>query len=56
MRVGVIPGGSTDAVAMSLHGTNDVMTAALHIILGDHRNVDVSSICDGTTGQLQRWS
>jgi hypothetical protein len=34
IRVGVIPGGSTDAVAMSLHGTDDVTTATLHILLG----------------------
>ena len=53
LRVGVIPGGSTDALAMSLHGTNDIVTATLHIIVGDHRNVDVSSICNGD-GKLLR--
>ena len=41
-RVGVIPGGSTDAVATTLHGTNDIITATLHIIIGDDRNVDIS--------------
>ena len=41
-RVGVIPGGSTDAVATTLHGTNDIITATLHIIIGDNRNVDIS--------------
>ena len=41
-RVGVIPGGSTDAVATTLHGTNDIITATLHIIIGDHRNIDIS--------------
>lgn len=55
-RVGIIPGGSTDAVATSLHGTNDVMTATLHIIIGDHRNVDVSSICDAENGTLLRYA
>ena len=54
LRVGVIPGGSTDALAMSLHGTNDIMTATLHIITGDRRNVDVSSICNGD-GHLLRF-
>ncbi len=39
IRAGVIPGGSTDAVAMSMHGTNDVETATLHIILGNVINV-----------------
>lgn len=34
VRVGVIPGGSTDTVAYSLHGTTDIMTSVLHIILG----------------------
>ena len=44
IRVGLIPGGSTNAVALSLHGTTDVMTAALHILIGDSRNIDVSSV------------
>merc|ERR1719412_1604481 len=35
VRVGFIPGGSTDAIAMCLHGTTDPVTSALHIILGD---------------------
>jgi ceramide kinase len=34
LAVGVVPGGSTDAVAYCMHGTNDVQTAVLHIILG----------------------
>ena len=54
IRVGVIPGGSTDAVAMSLHGTSDVLTAALHIIIGDELKVDVSSL--RTNGKFQRFS
>ena len=35
VRLGHIPAGSTDAVAFSVHGTRDVLTAALHIALGD---------------------
>lgn len=34
LRVGMVPGGSTDTVAFCLHGTNDIQTAILHIILG----------------------
>ena len=34
IRVGLIPAGSTDCVAMCLHGNNDPVTAALHIALG----------------------
>jgi len=44
IRVGFIPGGSTDTVSMSLHGNNDPVTAALHIVLGDRLGVDVVSI------------
>lgn len=44
VRVWVIPGGSTDAMALSLHGTVDVETAALHIVLWDERRIDVKSI------------
>lgn len=44
VRIGLIPGGSTNAVALSLYGTTDVTTAAMHILLGDHRNIDVSSV------------
>ena len=60
IRVGFIPGGksipeyeiqearyligSTDTVSMSLHGSTDPVTAALHIMLGDRLDVDVVSI------------
>jgi len=44
MRVGFIPGGSTDTVAMCLHGTTDPVTAALHIVLGHQLDVDAVSI------------
>lgn len=44
IRIGLIPGGSTNAVALSLYGTTDVVTAAMHILLGDRRNIDVSSV------------
>jgi ceramide kinase len=35
LRLGHIPAGSTDAVAYSLNGTRDQLTAALHIAVGD---------------------
>lgn len=44
MPVGVIPGGSTNTVAYSLHGTTDVQTAAIHIIFGDTAGLDISSV------------
>ncbi|KAG0696842.1 Ceramide kinase [Chionoecetes opilio] len=44
LRLGIIPGGSTDALCYSTHGTSDVVTAALHIIMGDSRQVDVASV------------
>jgi len=54
VRVGFIPGGSTDAIAMCLHGTTDPVTSALHIILGDRLQVDSVSIHSG--GKLERIS
>lgn len=44
IRVGFIPGGSTDCIALCLHGTNDPVTAALHIILGDSLKSDAVSV------------
>jgi len=35
LRVGIIPGGSTDTMAYCFHGTTDIRTAILHIILGE---------------------
>ncbi|XP_071528378.1 ceramide kinase [Panulirus ornatus] len=51
LRLGIIPGGSTDAMCHGTHGTSDVVTAALHIIMGDSRTVDVAAI--HRHGQLQ---
>ncbi|XP_034941938.1 ceramide kinase [Chelonus insularis] len=44
LPVGVIPSGSTDTVAYSLHGTTDVQTAVIHIIFGDTAGLDISSV------------
>eukprot|EP00798_Chlamydomonas_sp_ICE-L_P020658 gene20658-27444_t len=45
IRLGHIPGGSTDACAYSLHGTRSVEVAVMHILLGDRLSLDVSSVC-----------
>uniref|UniRef100_T1IWA5 DAGKc domain-containing protein n=1 Tax=Strigamia maritima TaxID=126957 RepID=T1IWA5_STRMM len=44
LRIGIIPAGSTDAMAFSTTGTNDPITSALHILIGDNVNVDVCGI------------
>lgn len=44
LPVAIIPAGSTDTVAYSLHGTADVRTAAIHLILGQRRGVDICSV------------
>nr|UVW99766.1 ceramide kinase [Sogatella furcifera] len=44
IRVGVIPGGSTDTIAYCIHGTTDIRTAVLHIIIGQSTGLDVSSV------------
>lgn len=52
--LGVIPAGSTDAVAYSSNGTNDPITSTLLIIMGDQINVDISSLHH--EGTLLRYS
>jgi ceramide kinase len=42
IRVGVIPGGSTDTVLYSLHGSSDIVNAVVHIILGEEIEIDES--------------
>lgn len=44
LRVGFIPGGSTDCIALCMHGNNDPVAAALHIILGDTLQADAVSV------------
>eukprot|EP01136_Pigoraptor_vietnamica_P045550 Opistho-1_new@23628 len=44
IRIGVIPAGSTDTVIFSAIGTNDVLTAALMIVLGGRIPLDVCSM------------
>ena len=51
LRFGVIPAGSTDAVACTLHGTRCPRTAAAHAALGGSQRMDALRVdaSDGTT-------
>lgn len=44
VRIGIIPAGSTDCICFSTVGTNDPVTSALHIIVGDCQPMDVCSV------------
>ncbi|XP_032335763.1 ceramide kinase-like protein [Camelus ferus] len=51
--LGVIPAGSTNVLAHSLHGIPHVVTATLHIIMGHIQQVDVCTF--STTGKFLRF-
>nr|XP_032823385.1 ceramide kinase-like protein isoform X1 [Petromyzon marinus] len=53
LPIGIIPAGSTDVVAYSMHGTSHAATASLHIILGHLLPVDVCSLA--VRGRLLRF-
>ncbi|XP_075385193.1 ceramide kinase-like protein [Tenrec ecaudatus] len=53
LPLGIIPAGSTNVLAHSLHGVPHVVTAALHIILGHIQPVDVCTF--SSTGRLLRF-
>uniref|UniRef100_A0A9J8AIF2 Ceramide kinase-like n=1 Tax=Cyprinus carpio carpio TaxID=630221 RepID=A0A9J8AIF2_CYPCA len=53
LPLGIIPAGSTDVVACSVHGIRRAVTAALHIIMGHHQPVDVCSF--SSMGRLLRF-
>ncbi|KAF7666895.1 hypothetical protein LDENG_00088410 [Lucifuga dentata] len=44
LRIGIIPAGSTDCICFATVGTNDSVTSALHIIVGDSQPMDVCSV------------
>ncbi|KAM6895777.1 ceramide kinase [Xenentodon cancila] len=44
IRIGIIPAGSTDCICFTTVGTNDPVTSALHIIVGDSQPMDVCSV------------
>lgn len=54
LPVGIIPGGSTDTIAYCLHGTTDVRTAVVHIVLGQRTGLDLASVRKANGGQLLR--
>ncbi|GAV75704.1 DAGK_cat domain-containing protein [Cephalotus follicularis] len=43
-RFGIIPAGSTDAIALSTTGVRDPITSALHIVLGKRVCLDIAQI------------
>ncbi|XP_077632505.1 ceramide kinase-like protein isoform X1 [Crocuta crocuta] len=53
LPLGLIPAGSTNVLAHSLHGIPHVVTATLHIIMGHIQPVDVCTF--STTGKLLRF-
>ncbi|XP_036900241.1 ceramide kinase-like protein [Sturnira hondurensis] len=53
LPLGVIPAGSTNVLAHSLHGIAHVVTATLHIIMGHVQPVDVCTF--STAGRLLRF-
>jgi ceramide kinase len=46
--IGVIPGGSTDTVTYCLHGTTDLQTSVIHIILGLTGGMDLASVSNSS--------
>ncbi|KAL0268927.1 UNVERIFIED_CONTAM: hypothetical protein PYX00_010705 [Menopon gallinae] len=44
LPVAIVPGGSTDCIAYSLHGTRDRKTAAIYAVLGTAKGFDVCSV------------
>ncbi|KAI1898162.1 hypothetical protein AGOR_G00069510 [Albula goreensis] len=53
LPLGVIPAGSTDIVAYSVHGIRHPVTATMHIIMGHRQAVDVCSF--SSLGRLVRF-
>ncbi|XP_067301208.1 ceramide kinase-like protein [Pseudorasbora parva] len=53
LPLGIIPAGSTDVVPCSVHGIRHAVTAALHIIMGNHQPVDMCSF--SCMGRLVRF-
>uniref|UniRef100_A0A3Q1GNC9 Ceramide kinase n=1 Tax=Acanthochromis polyacanthus TaxID=80966 RepID=A0A3Q1GNC9_9TELE len=49
LRIGIIPAGSTDCICFATVGTNDPVTSALHIIVGDSQPMDVCSVHHSNT-------
>uniref|UniRef100_A0A914WBR0 DAGKc domain-containing protein n=1 Tax=Plectus sambesii TaxID=2011161 RepID=A0A914WBR0_9BILA len=48
LKLGIIPAGSSNSVVQSAQGSADVVTAALHIALGDDCGVDICTVHRGS--------
>ncbi|VDP84122.1 unnamed protein product [Echinostoma caproni] len=48
--------GSTDTVVFSTHGTNDALTSALHIVLGDDLAMDIAAVHSADDGSFIRYA
>ncbi|CAF3403116.1 unnamed protein product [Rotaria socialis] len=44
LKIGIIPAGSTDAVAFGTTGLNDPVTSALQIIVGETLSIDIATV------------
>ncbi|KAI4893842.1 hypothetical protein NFI96_024802 [Prochilodus magdalenae] len=49
LRIGIIPAGSTDCICFATVGSNDPVTSALHIVVGDSQPLDVCSVHHNNT-------
>ncbi|CAG2122144.1 unnamed protein product, partial [Medioppia subpectinata] len=56
ITMGVIPAGSTDAVAYATTGINDPITSSIAIVLGKRLNIDVSAVHHRDEDKLIRYS
>ena len=44
LRIGIIPAGSTDAIVFSTTGTNNPVTSALQIVIGESLSIDIATV------------
>jgi diacylglycerol kinase family enzyme len=52
--VGVIGAGSTNAVAFTVHGTDDPVTGIIHIVLGGALSIDVGAV-QNHSGEISKF-
>lgn len=54
--LGIIPAGSTDSIAYCLHGTTDIKTCIIHIVLGETTGMDISSVSNSEKGIIRFYA
>lgn len=54
--LGVIPAGSTDTICYCLHGTTDIKTSIIHIVLGQTSGLDISSVSSNDKGVMKFYA